>query len=183
MNYNFTTLKKGLSDAEEWFKREAQNIRTGRANPSILDSVQVSSYGSKMPINQLANISVEDARTIRITPWDSTVVKEMEKAIVDSGLGLSVSVDDKGIRIFFPELTTERRGEYVKLAKTKLEDARISIRKERDNTWNDIQKMEKDGMMNEDEKFRSKTEMQKFVDDCNKNLEVILEKKEKEIMG
>jgi len=107
--------------------------------------------------------------------------KNIEQAIQQSDLGLSVSIDDKGLRVKFPELTSERRAGLVKVAKQKLEDARVSLRSERERVWDDIQKKEKEGGMSEDEKFRLKEQMQKIVDETNKKLEEMTEKKEQEI--
>jgi ribosome recycling factor len=181
MAYNFAQLKDGVRGVEEWLKKELVTIRTGRANLSILDSVNVEAYGSFMPVNQLANVSMEDVRVLRIAPWDATVTKDIEKAIVASDLGLSVAVDDKGLRVIFPELTGEGRTALVKLTKQKLEDAKITLRGEREKTIKDIEAKEKAGEMSEDEKFRLKTELQKMVDECTRNLEALFEKKEKEI--
>ncbi len=181
MSYNFSELKKEVEKTQEWLKQEYSAIRTGRATPAILDSVLVDSYGSKMPINQLATITTEDAKTIRITPWDVSQVKEIEKAITDSNLGLSVNTDEKGLRATFPDLTSERRDQLIKLAKQKLEEARISLRSARDDVWDDIQEKEKDGDITEDEKFRLKDEMQKNIDEANKELDGAYAKKETEI--
>ncbi len=181
MAYNFNEFKQGLKNVEEWLKKELATVRTGRANLSILDGVNVEAYGSFMPINQVANLSMEDARCVRITPWDTSVTKDVEKAIIASDLGLSVTVDDKGLRIIFPELTGERRVALVKLTKQKLEDAKITLRGEREKVIKDIDAKEKAGEMGEDEKFRLKTELQKMVDECTRSLEALFEKKEKEI--
>ncbi len=183
MAYDFSQLKLKIKDTEEWLKKELAGIRTGRANMSVLDSIQVESYGSYMPINQLANVSIEDVRTIRISPWDSSVLKAIEKAITNSNLGLSTAIDDKGMRLFFPELTGERRAMLVKVAKEKMEDARIALRKERESAWDDIQAEEKEGNISEDEKFRAKEEMQKYIDLGNNNLESLFAKKEQEILN
>ena len=134
-----------------------------------------------MHINQCASIGIEDARVIRVTPYDKSQAKEIEKAITAANLGVSVAVDDKGVRIFFPELTGEKREAFVKSAKLKLEDARVNIRSIRDETVKDIEAKEKEGGMGEDDKFRFKAEMQKLIDEGNKNLETLFEKKEKEI--
>ncbi len=181
MVYDFGSLKKNIAETEEWLKREFASIRTGRATPAILDNIKVESYGSRLPINQVGTVGIEDARTIRVSPWDQSQIKEVEKAITAANLGVSVSVDDKGVRVSFPDLTSERRASLMKLAKAKLEDARITIRGARDEVWNDIQKKQKDGEMSEDDKFRGKEEMQKFIDQGNKNLEELLKKKETEI--
>src|SRR3989344_7573292 len=98
MAYNFQPLKAAIATVEDWLKKEFQGIRTGRASPSLLDGVQVEAYGSRMPINQVGGISVEDARTLRISPWDMSQVKSIEKAIVDANLGVGVGSDDKGVR-------------------------------------------------------------------------------------
>ncbi|MFH1454977.1 MAG: ribosome recycling factor [bacterium] len=181
MGYDFKKLKENIKGAEEWLKKEYSGLRTGIASPTILDGVCVEVYGSRMPINQLANIGIEDARVIRITPWDKSQSKTIEKAITVANLGVSVGIDDKGVRIFFPELTTERRTLLIKTAKSKLEETKIKIRGFRDDTWEEIQAKEKEGGMGEDDKFRYKNEMQKIVDDGNTGLEVLLAKKEKEI--
>ena len=182
MAYDFSILKAKISDIEKWLKKEFFSIRTGRATPSILDSIRVDSYGAKLPIVQVANVGVEDNRTLRIVPYDASVGKEIEKAIVASNLGLSVSSDDRGVRVSFPELTSENRSALAKVVKEKLEQARISLRGERDNMWSDIQKQEKEGGMAEDDKFRYKEEMQKLIDEGNSNLELLVDKKEREIL-
>ena len=183
MQYNFTKLKTDLTTTETWLQKELGSIRTNRANPAILDSVRVEAYGSDMPISGVASISNEDPRTMRITPWDQNLVKAIEKSITVANLGVSVSVDDKGIRVSFPELTSERRAEIVKMAKEKLEQARIQIRKHRDAVNADIDKKEKEGGMGEDDKFRFKAEAQKAIDETMKKLDAAMEKKEKEILS
>lgn len=183
MSYNFAPLKEKLAAAEQWLKNELSNIRTGRATPVLLDAVQVESYGSKMPINQVASVSIEDPRTLRVSPWDNAQIKPIEKAITVANLGLSVVTDDKGLRVVFPELTTERRTQFAKAAKGKLEEARVAVRTAREEVWTDIQKKEKAGEMSEDEKFRAKEEMQKMVDELNARLDEQYQRKEKEILS
>jgi ribosome recycling factor len=183
MAYNFLPFKQNIKDIEEWLKKEFSSIRTGRATPNILDGVFVESYGSKMPISQIGSISIEGARSLRISPWDMSQAKSVEKAIMVSNLGLSVAVDDKGLRVTFPELTTESRNSFVKMAKQKLEESRVKLRTERERAWDDIQAKEKEGGMGEDEKFRLKAEMQKIVDETNLKLEALILAKEKEIMS
>ena len=181
MLYNFSTFKTKIKELEEWLKKEFITIRTGRATPAILDSVKVEAYGSDMTITALANISIEDARTLRITPWDMSQIKALEKGITASDLGLSVSIDDKGLRVIFPELTSDRRTALIKIAKQKLEDARITLRSEREKAIKDIDGLEKSGAISEDEKFRMKIDLQKMVDDAGIVLEQLFNKKEKEI--
>ncbi len=183
MTYDFSHLKQKAVDIQNHLKDEFSGIRTGRATPSLLDSVMVDSYGAKTPINQVAGINMEDARTLRIAPYDASQITEVEKAITNSNLGVSVSVDANGLRIFFPELTSEVRETLNKLVKDKLEAARISLRGERDNTWNDIQKQEKDKEISEDEKFGLKEDMQKIIDEENGKMDAMAVKKEAEIMN
>lgn len=179
---NFTEFKQTIKDVEEWLKKEFSGIRTGRATPAILDIIKVEAYGSMMPINQVANISVEDARMLRITPWDAGVTKSIEKAILVSDLGLSVTVDDKGLRVVFPDLTSDRRQALVKIAKQKLEEAKITLRGDREKFLKDLDKQEKDGQLSKDENFRLKKDLQKMLDDANHLIEEIFKKKEKEIV-
>jgi ribosome recycling factor len=183
MTYDFSKLKKNLAGVEEWIKKEFANIRTGQANPAILDAVRVESYGAQVPISQVANIGIEGSRTIRITPWDMSQAKGVEKAISQANLGLSVAVDDKGLRVNFPELTSERRTEIVKTAREKLEEGKKQIRAHRDETIKDIKGKEKTGGFGKDDIFRLEKDAQKLVDDTNKNLEAVFSKKEKEILS
>lgn len=183
MQYNFTSFKQQVNETAEWLSRELAGIHTGRASPALLDRVSVDSYGSRMAIPHVAAVTTEDPRTLRVVPWDKEQLKPIEKALNDANLGISVSADAEGIRISFPDLTTERRTQFVKIAKGKLEEARIALRAEREKTWGDIQEQERDGKMSEDEKFRGKDDLQKFVDEGNARLEALLDKKETEIMG
>lgn len=181
MAYNFSQFKNGAEQAVEWLRREYSSLRTGRATTAILDSVLADAYGSKMPITQLANVNLEGPQSIRIVPWDATVAKSIESAIQQSSLGLSVSADDKGLRVNFPALTSERRTELMKVAKQKLEEARIRIRTERERVHGDLDKSEKAGTLGEDDAFRAKQDLQKLVDEANSKLDDLLAKKEKEI--
>jgi ribosome recycling factor len=179
--FDFSELKIKSKDIESWLAKELSVIRTGRATPTILDFVQVEAYGSKMTIKELANIVVEDVKTVRIEPWDASIGKNIEKAINSSNLGLSVAPFEKGLRIIFPELTAERRMQFIKVAGQKLEEAKVSLRTLRDKTWKAIEDKEKSGGMGEDDKFRFKEEMQKVIDLSNRKLEELTEKKEAEI--
>lgn len=179
--FNFNDLKEKIKGVEEWLQKEFSVIRTGRATPMILDFVQVEAYGQKMSIKELANISVEDAKTVKIEPWDQSVAKSIEKAITTSNLGLSMAPFEKGLRIIFPELTSERREQFVKVVKSKLEEARVSLRGLRDKTWKEIEEKEKAGGMGEDDKFRLKEDLQKIIDEANQKLEMVADKKEIEI--
>jgi len=161
MQYNFSQFKTDLKKVEDRLSKEYSQISTGRASPMVLDSVMVESYGAHQPLKNVASISIEDAKTLRVAPWDKSQIKGIEKAIIASNLGLSVAVDDQGARIIFPQLTTETRVSLVKVLKERLEESRINVRQERDKVWNDVQAKEKDGKLTEDEKFKAKEELQK----------------------
>lgn len=181
MAYNFSPFKQGAEGALEWLRKEYLGIRSSQANPGILDSVRVDIYGSQMPINQVASVLGEGARSLRITPWDKAVLKSIDTAIREANLGVSVSVDDQGLRVSFPELTNDRREALSKLAKSKLEEARVRVRGEREKVHSDADKQEKAGTMGKDDAFRVKQDLQKLVDDVNKKLEDLFNKKQSEI--
>ena len=183
MTYSFQQFKDELKKVDEWLLHEFASLHTGRANPAILDGVLVEAYGARTPIEHVATVSIEDPRTLRISPWDKTHVKEVERAISLANLGLSVSTDDEGLRVTFPQPSSERREMLVKLSKGKLEEARISVRTEREKVWSDIQTQEKEGAITEDERFRYKDELQKLVDEANSRLMEFTERKEKDIFN
>ena len=181
MAYDFSVFKKVTESTLDWLKREYTSIRTNQATSSILDGVLVESYGSKVPISQVSSILTAGPKSLLITPWDKTVAPNIDKAIRESNLGLSVSLDAQGVKVSFPELTNERRILLNKMVKEKLEEARIKIRTERERNLNDIDKKEKEGVLSKDDKFRLKNELQKLVLDTNQKLEESALKKEKEI--
>jgi ribosome recycling factor len=177
MAYNTTNFKTELKKIEEWLSKEYSQVHTGRATPMILDSITVENYGSRIPIKNIASISVEDPKTLRVAPWDKNQVKSIENAVREADLRLSVLSDSDGVRIIFPMLTTENRTKLAKILKEKLEESRISVRKERQNEMDSISELP------EDEGKRAKDEIQKCVDETNRNLENIFSKKETEIMS
>lgn len=183
MPYNFSTFNTKAKDVHNWLGKELAGLRSGRATPAVLDAVLVESYGSKMPVKHVAAISIEDPKTLRITPFDANLSKEIEKAITVASLGLSVSADDQGVRAKFPELTSERRTQLLKVAKEKLENARINLRKIRDDILKDIEQKEEAGGMGEDEKFRLKKELDKLMEGENKKLQETFDRKQKEIQN
>src|SRR3989344_5877511 len=180
MQYNFSQFKTELKKVEDFLAKEYNQLNIGRASPMVLDGVSVESYGARVPLKNVATVAIEDPKTLRIAPWDKGQIKEIEKAIVASNLGLSVATDDAGIRVIFPQLTTETRTTLVRTLKEKLEEGRITVRRERERVWDDVQAKEKEGKLTEDEKFRAKEDLQKVIDEVNKNLENIFAKKEKE---
>ncbi len=181
MAYNFSKLNSKIKETQDWYTKELSGIRTGRASTAFLDPVKVDSYGSEMPISSLATISSEDAKTLRISPWDSSQIQPIEKAINISNLGVSVVVDGTGLRVIFPELTGERRQQLIKVAKEKLEDAKVALRRERNEVSEDLNTKKKEGSMGEDDVMRAKTEMEKIVQDGSKKLDEMFAKKEQEI--
>ncbi|MBI5078044.1 MAG: ribosome recycling factor [Candidatus Yonathbacteria bacterium] len=183
MVYDFSGFKKKTGWIAEHLSKELSAIHTGRASAAILDGIFIESYGAALAVQHVATIASEDARTLRIVPWEKANGKEIEKAINAANLGVSVSTDDAGLRVFFPPLTTERRVSFTKIVRDKVESARVTLKSAREQTKNSIIETEKGGEMSEDEKTRALEDLQKFVDEANNNLESIGEKKEKEIMG
>jgi len=183
MTYDFSEFKKKAGDIAEHLNKELSAIHTGRASSAILDGIFIESYGAQLAVQHVATIANEDARTLRIVPWEKANGKEIEKAINTANLGISVSTDESGLRIFFPPLTTERRVSFTKLVRDKVESSRVTLKGVREQSKNDIIAAERDGNMSEDEKTRALEDLQKLVDETNVNLGAIGEKKEKEIMG
>jgi ribosome recycling factor len=181
MAYDFSTLDKNIKETDEWLVREFGGIRTGRATPAILDSVKVEAYGSRTPLAQIGSVSTEDARTLRVVPWDKSLNKAAEKAINEADLGVSVATDDMGLRVIFPDLTAERRTMLLKLANEKIEHARVTLRGHRTDAIKDIEAAEKEGGMGKDDVVRLKEEVQKKIDAANAALEVHAKRKQEEI--
>ena len=175
------TLPQKLKEVTEWLQKEYTGIRSGQASPMLLDSIKVESYGSFVGLNQVGSVNVEDARTLRISVWDKAAIAAIERAIREADLGVSTVTDSSGVRVIFPELTTERRAQLMKLAKSKLEDSRISVRSVRDEIMKLLDKQHKDGDIGEDDKFSMKEKVQKQIDDTNKSLESIFAAKEVEL--
>lgn len=177
--YNLDFFKQELKGAEDWLSKEYSQIHTGRANPALLDGVSVESYGSLQPLKNTASISIEDPKTLRVVPWDKSLNKGIEKSLHEANLGFSISVDDAGVRVIIPALTSETRQKLAKIAKERLEDARITVRKAREGILSSL----KDQALPEDTFARAKDEVQKLVDSANTNLEALFEKKEAEILN
>jgi len=172
--YDLTQAKQNLEKVVTWLRSEYGSVHTGQANPLILDSIKIDSFGSQQPIKNVASIQVEDARTLRVSPWDRNHVALIDKAITSADLGLSVSVDGTGIRVHFPQLTEETRARIVKVLKQKLEDARVSVRKEREHTIKDLEEQD----LPEDTVHGIKDSLQKTIDSVNQQLEEVFKQKE-----
>ncbi len=181
MTYDFSKLKANIKETEEWLARELSGVRTGRATPTLLDSVKPEAYGTRTPLKEIASVSVEDARTLRIIPWDKGLTKAIEKGITDADLGVGLATDDQGLRVSFPELTSERRTQLSKIAGDKTEQAKVTLRGHRTDALKALDVAEKGGGMGEDEVARLKAEVQKLIDAGNDALAVVLKRKEDEI--
>jgi len=178
----YTEMEKEMKEVLSKLKSEFVVIRTGRASASLLDKIYVDYYGSPVPINQIASISVPEPKMIVIQPWDIKMLGVIEKAILKSDLRLTPNNDGKVIRLVLPELTSERRQELLKLAKKKAEEARVSIRNIRREYNENLKKMEKSGEISEDELKRSQEEIQKLTDKYIEEVDKMLAAKETDIM-
>jgi ribosome recycling factor len=175
-------MKATMDNVIQELHAELAKVRTGRASLSILDEIRVSCYNSMMPINQLASLAVPESRLITIQPWDAKVIGNIEKAILQSDLGLNPTNDGKIIRITIPPLTEERRLEFVKLARKLAEERRITIRNIRRDINEKFKSLEKEKEISQDELHRCQTEVQEITDDYIKKVGEILEHKEKDIL-
>jgi len=180
-DYDFKPFDQKMAASMEWLQKEYRSLRTGRAAPNILDAVQVQAYGTMTPLKQVGNVSIEDARTLRVSAYDAGILKDIERAITAANLGVGTSSDGATVRVAFPELSGERREQLVKFAKQKLEEARTSVRTARDDSWKEIQEREREGTLTEDDKFFLKDELQKRVDKANADLEQMYEHKQEEM--
>lgn len=175
-------LRQNLDKTVEFLIGEISTIHTGRASASLVDGIDLEVYGSKMPLKQVANISVTDSKSISIQPWDKSNLPFIEKAIRESDLGLSPVNDGNVIRLNIPELTQERRKEYVKVAKEKAEDARVSVRNLRRDFLEFYKKQKNEGVISENDLFAKEKEVQSIVDEYNKKVDEIIAQKEKELL-
>jgi len=182
-------VKELLKGAEEKMsktiaalKKDLSSLRAGRATPGLLDKVTVDYYGNPSPINQVANVSIPDSRTIVIQPWDKTMIKAIEKAIMASDIGITPSNDGVVIRLVMPQLTEQRRKEIVKVVHKKGEEAKVAIRNLRRECNEGLKAKEKSGDLTEDENKRGQDECQKLTDKFIKEVDHVLQVKEKEVM-
>ena len=174
--------EKRMQRSIEALTHELSRMRTGRASTGLLDHLNVEYYGSTMPIKQVANVAVEDARTLSITPWEKQMILVIEKAIMTAELGLNPVTAGSVIRVSMPPLTEERRREFVRLVKQEGENARVAVRNIRRDANSDLKQLLKDKEITEDEDRRAQDAIQKLTDKYIEEIEAILEKKEKDIM-
>ena len=174
--------KRRMGKSVETFKKEVARVRTGRASVALLDGIKVDYYGTKMPLNQMATITVQDAHLIVVQPWDLSAIGAIEKAIQRSELGLNPVNDGKVIRISVPPLTEERRKELVKMVRKMAEEARVAVRNVRRDVLDDLKELKKEGEISEDDFYRAQDQLQKITNEFIDKIEKIVEDKEKEIM-
>ena len=174
-------FEENLNNTINFLNKELVKIRTGKAHPSLFDGIKIDYYGNPTPLNQMASINIPDAKTIVIQPWDKSVLSFIEKAILNANLGFTPINNGEIIRINIPQLTEERRKEYVKLAKMEGEKAKISVRNIRREYLEKLKKLEKEGVP-EDEIKKSEKEFQDIVDNTMKQIDNLIELKEKEIL-
>lgn len=177
----YASAEKRMKSAIETLKKEFGTIRTGRANPALLDRVEVEYYGTPTPLKSLANITVTDARTLVIQAFDKSAVKEIEKAITNSGLGLTPNADGAVVRINIPALTEDRRKDLTKVVRKYAEEARIAVRNVRRDAIDELKKM-KGKELSEDDLKRQEDSMQKLTDKCVKEIDDMTKHKEAEVM-
>ncbi len=177
----FTKTEELMKKTVEKCKSELTSIRTGRASISLVEGIEVDCYNTKMKLNQLASINVIEGRTIEIRPWDKNVLVNIEKAILNSSLGLTPVNDGKIIKITVPALTDERRNELIKQVNKLAETYRISIRNERRSALETLRQLKKDKKISEDEEFKSEQQLQKLTDNYIQKIDALVEQKIKEI--
>ena len=174
----FKAAEEKMNKSIEVYKEDLGSIRAGRANPSLLDRVEVDYYGVMTPLRQISNVSAPEPRLIQIQPWDANVIPAIEKAILSSDLGLNPSNDGKVVRLVIPQLTEERRKDLTKLVSKNAEDAKVNIRNIRRDLMDEIKKLEKDKAITEDEQFQAEDKAQKLTDDMIKDIDKIAEEKQ-----
>lgn len=177
-----TQVRERMEEAIEAVRREFTSIRTGKATPALLDTVRVDAYGSKMPVNQVASISTPEPSLLVLQPFDRSLVVEIERAIMQAGLGLNPANDGQIIRIPIPALNEERRKEFVKLLSQMAEEGRVSIRHARREGNEEVKQMKKEGELSEDDAHREESEIQKLTDQYIARIDEMMAVKEKEIM-
>ena len=181
-NFDFADLKRRMEGAITAFKSDLGGLRTGRASASLLDPIMIEAYGSQMPINQVANVTVPEPRMLSVSVWDKSMVSAVEKAIRESTLGLNPMTDGTTVRVPLPELNEERRRELVKIAHQYAENARIAARHVRRDGMETLKRLEKDGEISQDENRQKSDEVQKQTDQTIAEIDTLLADKEKEIM-
>ncbi len=179
---DLSVAERRMRGAVESVRSNFATIRTGRANPSLLDRVEVEAYGSKMPLRSVANVGAPEPRLLTVTPFDAGTLKNIERAIRDSDIGLNPQNDGKIIRLPIPELTEERRRDLIRVARHMAEEGRVSVRNVRRDEMKDVHELRKEGEVSQDDEHRAEEELQKLTNDYVKRIDAALADKEAELM-
>jgi len=182
LNSTYSETRERMGKSIDALDNELKRVRTGRASLNILDGIRVDYYGTQTPLNQMASLSVPESRLIVIQPWDATVIKDIEKALLKSDLGLTPSSDGKLIRLAIPPLTEERRKELVKVVSKMCEDYKVAVRNIRRDSNEFLKMAKKEGDISEDELFKGQDQVQEITDEFVKRIDDIFTEKEKEIL-
>ena len=182
MNNYLSSKQEDFTSIIDFFKKDIASLRTGRANAAMLDSVKVDAYGTLNPISAVGNVSTPDARCLVVTPWDKSISKNIEKAMVDAGLGFGIVNEGDKIRLTIPPLTEDNRKDLVKKLNERMEKARISLRQAREDVKNSIEEAEDAKEISEDDKFRAMKELDDYIGVKNEEIKSIRDKKEQDIM-
>jgi len=175
-------LEERMKKTVDYLKDDISTIRAGRANPKLVEKIMVDYYGTKTPLNQIANISAPEARVLVVKPWDANVLEDIEKAIQTSDLGINPGNDGKIIRLVIPQLTEDRRKDLIKTVKKEIEKTKVALRNERRDTIDTFKKMEKKSEMTEDDLRDAEDKVQELIDKYTEEIDKIYEKKEKDIL-
>lgn len=181
MKITLEQAEKKFSEVEEHLVKDLSSIRAGRANPKLVEDIEAEVYGQKMAIKQLANITVADPTLLLVQPWDKNSLSEIKKSIEQAEIGINPISDGDSLRLPIPSLTEERRQEYVKIMKLKVEEAKIAVRQIRKEILNNLEDQKKNKEMSEDDFTAKEKQLQKIVDKCNENLDAVASEKETEL--
>ena len=179
---DLTAAERRMRGAVEAVRSQFATIRTGRANPTLLDRIEVEAYGSRMPLRSVANVGAPEPRLLTVTPFDPSTLKNIERAIRDSDIGLNPQNDGKILRLPIPELTEERRRELIRLARSMAEEGRVSVRNVRRDEMRDVHELRKEGEISQDDEHRAEEELQKLTNGYIQRIDTILADKEAELL-
>jgi len=179
---DLTAAERRMQGALESLKNNFATIRTGRANPSLLDRIEVEAYGTRMDLRSVANVGVPEPRLLTVTPFDPNSLKDIERAILDSDIGLNPQNDGKMLRLPIPELTEERRRDLTRMARNMAEEGKVSVRNVRRDEMRDVHELRKEGEVSEDDERRAEAELQKLTDGYVKRVDAVLANKEAELL-
>lgn len=174
-------LRPKMDEVITKLKEDLQTVRTGKASAGLVDNIVVSYYGTQTPLKQMAQVSTPDANLITIQPWDANSLGDIENALRNADLGFGITNDGRVVRISLPPMTEERRMDFIKLIHQKAEAVRIVLRNLREESWREIQRLEKDGSLTEDDRYQGEKDLNKLIEEANKKIQDLIEAKEKEL--